>query len=73
VVIFLIYTVIREWGQWTKYGACSKTCGGGEQIRYRDCETKPSGGTGKDINRCLGDNYYSLRRCNWKNCPGIET
>jgi len=34
--------VYGTWGAWSKYGACSKTCGGGEQKRTRACTRKPA-------------------------------
>jgi len=45
------------------------TCGGGEQRRYRTCETKPHGRYGKEINRCVGSDY-SRRMCNTQCCAG---
>ncbi|XP_023932361.1 SCO-spondin isoform X5 [Lingula anatina] len=50
------------WGLWGKWGACSKTCGGGEQRRYRSCE---NGEPGQD---CIGSTV-DKRPCNSNDCP----
>ncbi|KAF6021562.1 HMCN1 [Bugula neritina] len=60
--------VAGNWGAWGEYGACSRTCGGGEQRRYRLCETKATKGYSRDIRRCAGSNY-SRRMCNFQCCP----
>ncbi|CAL8249104.1 unnamed protein product [Merluccius merluccius] len=54
-----------SWGAWSKYGACSRSCGTGIRIRTRQCtDPAPSNG-GQD---CPGINYdYQL--CNADECP----
>ncbi|KAF6026437.1 HMCN1 [Bugula neritina] len=61
------YTV-KNWSAWGAYGACSVTCGGGEQRRHRTCKTTTIYGYGKDQNNCVGPTY-SRRRCNTQCCP----
>ncbi|KAF6026439.1 HMCN1 [Bugula neritina] len=61
------YTV-KNWSAWGAYGACSVTCGGGEQKRYRTCKTTTVHGYGKDQDNCVGPTY-SRRRCNTQCCP----
>lgn len=45
-------------GSWGRYGPCSKTCGGGVQIRVRSCPPKSLHLT------------KQKRRCNTTLCPG---
>ena len=49
-----------EWQEWSNWGRCSKSCGGGEQTRDRRCY-----GYG-----CQGDSEET-RACNTKPCKNI--
>jgi len=46
------YTCVEEqpkfaqWGEWSKYGGCSVSCGQGVKIRRRDCESSWENGRG---------------------------
>lgn len=53
-----------RFGAWTPYGACSKTCGGGEQIRTRACDS-PAPSRGTD---CVGPKT-EYQKCNTQACP----
>ncbi|XP_073244555.1 SCO-spondin-like isoform X1 [Porites lutea] len=53
------------WGTWSKWHACSKTCGNGTQYRSRFCN-KPSPAHGGK--QCSGPNKET-RKCNTKICP----
>ncbi|XP_051526701.1 adhesion G protein-coupled receptor B1-like [Myxocyprinus asiaticus] len=52
-----------RWLLWSSWGSCSKTCGGGHQLRHRVCEGPFFGG-----DPCNGDKT-ELRNCNEKRCP----
>eukprot|EP00111_Clytia_hemisphaerica_P007868 TCONS_00022855-protein len=54
-----------KWGNWTSFGACSKSCGRGFQIRSRSCNNPPPKDGGKDCVGPASDN----RACNAQNCP----
>jgi len=54
-----------EWGTWTSYGKCSKTCGAGTQIRSRDCNNPSPAFNGAT---CSGSGSQS-RPCKVKECP----
>ncbi|KAF6026037.1 HMCN1 [Bugula neritina] len=66
------YIADENWrlrGRWGEWGACSVTCGGGEQRRYRTCETKNiQGHHSGTVNHCTGSSYRK-RRCNTQCCP----
>ncbi|XP_033738097.1 SCO-spondin-like isoform X2 [Pecten maximus] len=49
--------------EWTVWGPCSTTCGGGSQIRTRECNDPLYGGA-----ECEGD-YNQTQACNEHNCP----
>ncbi|CAG5105491.1 Oidioi.mRNA.OKI2018_I69.chr1.g2173.t1.cds [Oikopleura dioica] len=50
------------WTDWTGWNQCSHTCGGGVQIREREC-------TLKNIEKCNGD-FKENRSCNMHPCDG---
>ncbi|KAL5017646.1 hypothetical protein ScPMuIL_007235 [Solemya velum] len=51
------------WTSWSQFGLCSVTCGGGEQVRHRDCV-----GPYHDGQECRG-NAKEARLCNDNQCP----
>jgi len=53
------------WGEWSKYGACSNTCGGGHKKRSRSCDNPAPAHGGKD---CPGKGDMSTD-CNTQPCP----
>ncbi|XP_031555168.1 uncharacterized protein LOC116292070 [Actinia tenebrosa] len=46
-------------GQWSSYGHCSKSCGGGAKMRRRTCEDESKGCDGK---------FVQLKPCNQHSC-----
>ena len=58
-----------NWGGWTAFGVCSRTCGGGTQSRTRTCDNPPPLNAGAT---CAGD-PTELRACGTKGCPGKIT
>ena len=69
-LFFLYYLVVKSWSEWGAYGACSVSCGYGEQLRYRTCESKTFYGHGYSSDTCTGLSS-SKRRCNAGCCPGM--
>ncbi|XP_029454608.1 A disintegrin and metalloproteinase with thrombospondin motifs 3 [Rhinatrema bivittatum] len=54
-----------NWGSWTKFGACSRTCGTGVRFRTRQCNNPMPVNGGQD---CPGVNFeYQL--CSTEECP----
>ena len=63
-LISLSYLVNCQWGGWSQYSTCSKSCGGGTQAKSRSKTVKEKYG-GKCSNT-----YKETRACNTQNCPG---
>ena len=55
-----------NWGPWTGFSICTKSCGGGTQQRSRVCDSPAEAFGGIP---CLGDPVEN-RECNTQNCPG---
>eukprot|EP00121_Abeoforma_whisleri_P015434 Awhi_evm1s14222 len=54
-----------QWSQWSPFGSCSASCGGGKQTRDRTC-TNPSPANGGKS--CVGDSSEE-KTCNTDPCP----
>ena len=57
-----------NWGKWTDFGECSKTCGDGLKKRMRECNNPAPKYGGKS---CEGDGTDS-EPCKDIECPGIS-
>ncbi|XP_069877014.1 A disintegrin and metalloproteinase with thrombospondin motifs 14 isoform X2 [Dipodomys merriami] len=54
------------WSSWTKFGSCSRSCGGGVRSRSRSCDNPPPAYGGR---QCSGPTFeYQI--CNSEECPG---
>ncbi|XP_062867386.1 A disintegrin and metalloproteinase with thrombospondin motifs 2 [Trichomycterus rosablanca] len=65
--IKLTSDILRQdghWGQWTKFGSCSRTCGGGVRFRTRQCDNPIPANGGRT---CYGNNY-EFQLCNSEEC-----
>ncbi|XP_051962929.1 ADAMTS-like protein 2 isoform X2 [Xyrauchen texanus] len=57
------------WGEWTKWTACTRICGGGVMSQERHClKQRKKTTTGKDNMTCSG-NAKKYHLCNTKECP----
>uniref|UniRef100_A0A8C3LX66 ADAM metallopeptidase with thrombospondin type 1 motif 6 n=1 Tax=Chrysolophus pictus TaxID=9089 RepID=A0A8C3LX66_CHRPC len=54
-----------DWGPWSIWGECSRTCGGGVSSSIRHCDSPAPSGGGK---YCLGERKR-YRSCNTDPCP----
>ncbi|XP_023579068.1 A disintegrin and metalloproteinase with thrombospondin motifs 14 [Octodon degus] len=54
------------WSPWTKYGSCSRSCGGGVRSRSRSCDNPPPAYGGRS---CSGP-FFEYQICNSEDCPG---
>ncbi|XP_015209797.2 SCO-spondin [Lepisosteus oculatus] len=43
---------LGPWGEWSPWSQCSVTCGGGEQIRTRNCRLPPCSGPRQESKTC---------------------
>ncbi|KAF4077273.1 hypothetical protein AMELA_G00206130, partial [Ameiurus melas] len=65
--IKLTSDILRQdghWGQWTKFGSCSRTCEGGVRFRTRECNNPIPANGGRT---CYGNNY-EFQLCNTEEC-----
>ena len=58
-------TVDGGWSDWTWWGSCSVSCGGGTRERSRECNNPSPENGGKD---CLGP-IVDTGSCNEHACP----
>nr|CAB3219998.1 A disintegrin and metalloproteinase with thrombospondin motifs 3 [Phallusia mammillata] len=54
-----------NWGPWSTYGECSRTCGTGVMYRTRKCNNPPPSNNGRN---CVGQNM-DPDLCNTRPCP----
>ncbi|XP_070688049.1 hemicentin-1 [Pempheris klunzingeri] len=54
-----------NWGPWSSWGSCSKTCNGGQMRRYRTCDNPRPANGGR---ACAGADTQ-IQRCGTANCP----
>uniref|UniRef100_A0AAX7UEH4 ADAM metallopeptidase with thrombospondin type 1 motif, 2 n=1 Tax=Astatotilapia calliptera TaxID=8154 RepID=A0AAX7UEH4_ASTCA len=68
--IWLTPDLMRQdgnWGAWSEFGQCSRTCGGGVQFRTRSCNNpRPHNGGRK----CVGEDSQ-FQMCNTNECEDI--
>ncbi|XP_060766580.1 A disintegrin and metalloproteinase with thrombospondin motifs 9-like isoform X3 [Neoarius graeffei] len=57
-----------EWGMWSPFGSCSRTCGGGIKIANRDCNRPAPRNGGK---YCVG-RRMKFRSCNSEPCSKLQ-
>nr|XP_057919058.1 A disintegrin and metalloproteinase with thrombospondin motifs 2 isoform X2 [Doryrhamphus excisus] len=68
--IWLTPDIIKQdgnWGPWSEFGQCSRTCGGGVQFRTRDCDSPRPANGGRT---CVGATYQ-FQMCNTNECEDI--
>ncbi|KAK7922824.1 hypothetical protein WMY93_009726 [Mugilogobius chulae] len=68
--IWLTPDIIKQdgnWGSWSEFGQCSRTCGGGVQFRTRDCDNPRPANGGRT---CVGATYQ-FQMCNNEECEDI--
>uniref|UniRef100_A0A672JD47 Uncharacterized protein n=1 Tax=Salarias fasciatus TaxID=181472 RepID=A0A672JD47_SALFA len=54
-----------NWGPWSSWGSCSKTCNGGQMRRYRTCDNPRPANGGR---ACAGADTQ-IQRCSTAACP----
>lgn len=68
-MFFLPVLVDGQWSQWSNFGTCSATCGGGFKHRRRKCDNPAPASGGKN---CQGPSFQSIA-CKIQACPGRIT
>ena len=61
----LLLIVHGNWSDWTPFGTCSRTCGGGTKNRFRTCSNPTPQHGGRN---CEGSQIESME-CNTLPCP----
>ncbi|KAI5614770.1 hemicentin-1 isoform X1 [Silurus asotus] len=54
-----------NWGPWSTWGSCSRTCNGGQMRRYRTCDNPRPASGGR---ACAGTDT-EIQKCSTSNCP----
>lgn len=62
----IFFLVDGNWGPWSIFGQCTKTCGGGMKYRNRKCDNPAPASGGKT---CLGP-ALQAQHCNTQTCAG---
>ncbi|KAG7465167.1 hypothetical protein MATL_G00173410 [Megalops atlanticus] len=68
--IWLTPDILKQdgnWGMWSKFGSCSRTCGGGVRFRTRECNNPIPANGGRT---CFGPNY-EFQLCNTEECASL--
>uniref|UniRef100_A0A8C3TT96 Hemicentin-1 n=1 Tax=Catharus ustulatus TaxID=91951 RepID=A0A8C3TT96_CATUS len=55
-----------NWGPWSSWGTCSRTCNGGQMRRHRSCDNPRPASGGR---ACAGTDVQ-IQRCSTDLCPG---
>ncbi|KAJ6667886.1 hypothetical protein lerEdw1_016207, partial [Lerista edwardsae] len=66
--IWLTPDILKQdgnWGAWSKYGSCSRTCGTGVRYRTRQCDNPHPANGGRT---CFGSSY-EFQLCSTHDCP----
>ena len=62
----IVLIVDGVFSNWSSYGSCSKTCGGGTQTRQRQCNNPTPANGGRNCDGAFNES----RSCNNELCPG---
>ncbi|XP_075960044.1 A disintegrin and metalloproteinase with thrombospondin motifs 2-like [Anarhichas minor] len=68
--IWLTPDIIKQdgnWGTWSEFGQCSRTCGGGVHFRTRDCDNPRPANGGRT---CMGATHQ-FQMCDTNECEDI--
>ena len=66
---YACYVLVNgNWSEWSPFGTCSDSCGGGIQFRFRTCDNPPPQYGGSECDGEVGDS----RPCNTHHCPSKE-
>ena len=63
------FQVNGSWGAWKHWSGCSQTCGEGNEVRKRVCDSPAPARGGRE---CEGDDSEQ-RKCHMNPCPGKQS
>merc|ERR1712038_805760 len=67
------FRINGNWGSWSSFNSCSRTCGGGTQTRTRSCNNPSPAYGGASCSGCNGaycpEESTDTRTCNTDACP----
>ena len=65
LLLLLLFTPVDGgWGEWSGFGECTVSCGGGIRTRTRNCDDPPNSNGGLE---CVGDKI-NFENCNQHSC-----
>ena len=64
------FSVAGGYDEWTQWSSCPVTCGGGTQVRTRNCTNPVPLNGGSDCSSIGGN--METRSCNPDACPGVK-
>ena len=60
-----------NWGEWTAFGDCNASCGGGNKTRYRECNNPEPSAAGEKCPN-FEDTSIDTEPCNLESCEYIN-
>lgn len=66
--LFISAIVNGAWGSWNNWAACSATCGGGAQVRTRECDDPAPSGSGTQCPTDADNDGEETQTCNVVTC-----
>ena len=69
--ILVILSDHGGWSDWSNWGSCSRSCGGGTKLRRRACTNPVPRNAGKTCEE-VGGSALATASCETQPCPGMQ-